>query len=137
MSFAGWNQDTQKLEAQSQNPLQKAKPRNRGPLLALSATGMFALLWLSRRTFPDRHHLPPDFNGRLHALAPSFAVFAAALFCTFTTIILWKGWESASAARRAAENGEASSARTNLSKRARLYFVAAYVLAGSAMMCIP
>jgi tetratricopeptide (TPR) repeat protein len=132
MSFAGWNQ-----EATSQTSPRKPERKNRGPLLALSAAGMFGLMWLSRRMFPDARHLPPEFGGRLHAIWPSFAVFAAGLFCIFSTAFLFKGWETDAAQRRAEETGEQSPARAKLSKRSRALLMAAYVLAGSVMMSVP
>lgn len=137
MSFAGWNQNTQNLKGQTQNPPERRERKSRGGLLALSAAGMFALMWLSRRLFPDVHHLPPDFNGRLHAIGPSFAVFAAALFCTFATAFLYKDWETAVAAKKAEESGEAPPARAKLSKRTTALLRAAYVLTGSVMVSVP
>jgi tetratricopeptide (TPR) repeat protein len=132
MSFAGWNQ-----EAGSRTPAPAARPKSRGGLLALSAAGAFALIWLSRRLFPDAHHLPTDFAGRLHALAPSFAAFAAGLFCVFSVAFLYRDWEAGASARRAASTGEAPPARAKLSKTARALLLIAYVVAGSVMMSIP
>jgi tetratricopeptide (TPR) repeat protein len=103
----------------------------------LSAAGMFGLLWYSRKIFPDAHHLPPDFNGRLHVLAPSFAAFVAALFCTFAAAFLWSDWEAAIAQRRAEATGERLPARARLPRRTRMLLRAAYVLTASVMVSVP
>jgi hypothetical protein len=82
----------------------------------------------------DTHHLPPDFAGRFHQIAPSLAVFLAGMFCLFWAVILYKGWEQRIEARKAAREGKKASTQPNVSQQTRILWRAGFFAVWTALM---
>jgi tetratricopeptide (TPR) repeat protein len=82
----------------------------------------------------DTHHLPPDFAGKLRAIAPSLCVFLTGMFCFSWALVLYKGWEQRIEARKAAEEGKQASSQPTVSKQTRTILVTCYFLAGTVLM---
>jgi len=122
LSFAG---TTNPIQVGSAQPSAPAK--HRGIQFVVAAAGAVGCLWLAHHLPIGTHHLPPDFAGRFHEIAPALALYLAGMFCLFWALFLFRGFQRRSEARVAARSGKAA-AQPKPWTPLRVFLAASYIV---------